>query len=141
MISADLPTRAEIALVMFDDEIFHRTNPDGVINSYKIEGANLAGWHFIGGYVDGLIASLFIVKDDQMHFWVLKGYRKHARGLLAASFSKWPKDVWCEIPALYQSVINFAKNYGFIQTGINRNSFMKNGKLYDKIVLRYSWAI
>lgn len=142
MITACKPEISDIVEVMFDPEIFDRTNPDGTVqvkpcDLYK---ANFDGWNFIGGYVDGKIASLFIVKDRQMHFWVLKPFRKYSRELLDRSFGLWPYDVWCKIPSLYKTVINFAKNYGFEETDIEPDCYSKDGKLYDMHILEFKWV-
>lgn len=40
-----------------------------------------------------------------------------------------------EIPTLYPDVIKFTKKYGFQHEGLNRQSIMKQGKLYDQVWL------
>jgi hypothetical protein len=143
MISAGIASLDDISEVMFDDEIFDRTNDDfsPKRDGLDIKKANLNGWVFIGGYVQGKIASLFSVYGSQMHFWVLKPYRKHARELLNKSLELWPHDVWVKIPSLYQTVINFAKKAGFKEFYCEESSYMKNGKLYNNhYLVRSRWA-
>lgn len=142
MITAQPASREDIARIMFDDEIFDRTNADGIRRPKLDEfySKDLSGWTFIGTYINGAIAGLFIMNCGQLHFWVLKEFRRHAKELLDAGFECWRADAWCEIPALYKSVINFAKNYGFHEMGTKKGCFMKNGVLYDSKVLRYKWA-
>ena len=142
-IHADWASREDIEAVMFDDEIFDRTNDDFAPRKEdcNIFNADLSGFYFIGGYVDGKIASLFIVHDERMHYWVLKDHRVHARKLLDVSFDIWPHRVYVAIPDLYRSVINFAKNYGFVETKIEDASYLKNGQYYNTYYLEYDpWA-
>ena len=143
MITAKIPSRHDIEKVMFNDEIYENTNPDGTQPKElcNIHKANLEGWNFIGGYIAGEIASLFIVHNSQMHFWVLKEFRKHARELLAESFKLWPYDVFVKIPKLYQSTINFARKVGFKTVDIEKKNYMKNSKLYDTEVMRFTWEV
>lgn len=142
MITSDFASREDIEKVMFDEEIYDKTNPDGVKPKElcDIRTADLEDWHFIGGYIAGEIASLFIVHNSQMHFWVLKDFRKYARELLAESFKLWPYDVFVKIPKLYQSTINFARKAGFQTVHIEKDSFVKNSLTYDIEIMRYTWA-
>ena len=139
MIAASVASREDIAKVMFDDEIFERTNGDltPAVKPCDIFNADLSDYVFIGGYVNGEIASLFIVHKGVMHFWVLKEFRMLAYDLLDVSFRLWPDDVTVEIPSLYRSVINFALNYGFIEEDVKPKAFLKNGENYDVHILRY----
>ena len=61
---------------------------------------------------------------------VLKKHRKHARKLLDASFKRRPKPVYCEIPSLYMSVINFAKKYGFVEINKEPRAHKKNDSCF-----------
>lgn len=137
MITAAFASLDDIRAVMFDAEIFERTNQDGVPLGGDLAKADLSGWAFIGGYVRGRIASLFIVYGGLMHFWVLRPFRGHARALLDASFRLWPESVRIEIPELYPDVIAFAKAYGFVERGRLAGDFLKGGKYYDKIIMDY----
>lgn len=136
MIHADFATRRNIRKVILDKEIYDRIGDDNSPprEEFKIP---IDGGNFIGGYVDNKIASLFVVHGKKMHFMVLKDFREHARELLQASFMLWPRDVYIEVPTLYRSVINFAKNFGFKEGDVKKNAHLKNGKLYDCQRLTY----
>ena len=118
------------------DELYDRITDDNCPpkEEFKLPSE---GYEAVGGYVDGKIASLFMVHDKKMHFMVLKPFRKFARELLDASFKVWPYTVYCEIPSLYKTVINFAKRYGFKETKLELLAHKKNGKLYDIHTLEY----
>lgn len=76
-----------------------------------------------------------------MHPNILKKYRKHCRDVIYV-FLKWfldlPKFI-CKlnvaIPSCRRIVYNLAKKIGFIDEGINRNSFCKNGIMHDQYLL------
>lgn len=137
MICVGLPNKKDIEHILFDDEIYDRITDDNCPDKGGFQ-IPFKGCIYIGGYIDGHIASLFIVhNDNKMHFMVIKQHRQHAKELLAASFKMWPHDVYVEIPALYQSVINFAKNFGFVETEIKKDDHLKNGTLYDCQKLSY----
>jgi hypothetical protein len=139
MITAKAPNRDEIARMIFDPEIFERSKDDFAPDPLNcdIHKADLSQHEFIGGYVDDEIASLFVVHKGVMHFSVLKHYRRYARELLDVSIKIWNKPVAVEIPSLFRSVINFARNYGFVETHITEDFFVKNGKKYRKHHMEY----
>lgn len=132
----DYASKLDIETVIFDAEIYERISDDNCPPKEKFK-VPFNDAEYIGGYVEGEIASLFVVHDKKMHFMVLKKFRKYARELLNASFCMRPKDVYCVIPSLYPEVINFAKNYGFKQTAVHKNAHLKNGILYDNHILVY----
>lgn len=131
------PSEEDFLKVILDDEIYDRITDDNDLPKDRLGKPDLKGWVVIGGYVDE-IASLFMVKDRQLHFYVLSPYRKYARKLLQQGLKLHGYPVFCEIPKLYMETINFAKKAGFVETGIKRNAHMKHGKLYD--VVRLEWA-
>ena len=135
MITATLAPKEDIDRIIYDPDLYDRASDDFCPPVDKFE-MNYAA-HFIGGYVDSKIASLFIVHGKKMHFMVLKGFRKHARDLLDASFEMWPHSVYVEIPSLYKAVINFARKYGFRQVRVDESMHLKNGRLYDLHTLVY----
>ena len=136
MIYAMLAPKRDIRKVILNKEIYDRISDD---NSPKKEDFIIPydSSNFIGGYISGKIASLFIVHGKKMHFMVLKEFRKYSKELLEASFVLWPRSVYVEIPSLYQSVINFSKNFGFKEFDILRNGHLKNGVSYDCHKLLY----
>ena len=136
MITARKPCHEEVVKLIYDDDLYDRMTDDNCPPKEEFEMPT-DGYDVVGGYVSGVIASLFLVHDDQMHFIVLKPYRKHARELLKASFQERPRSVYCKIPSLYRSVINFAKNYGFMEASIELLAHKKNGQLYNIHRLEY----
>lgn len=40
-----------------------------------------------------------------------------------------------KIPAIYMDVTKFAQKNGFMIEGIDRHSFIKNGRIYDRLIL------
>jgi len=93
---------------------------------------------YIGGYIDGEIASLYIdhpsVFGRLAHFQVLKDYRKHSRELFKLSVTG-RTPVYVKIPVLYKEVINFAKHMGFRETQTISSGFLKHGIHYDQKVM------
>lgn len=136
MITARKPCYEDMVKLIYDDDLYDRMTDDNCPPKEEFE-IPTEGYEAVGGYISGEIASLFLVHNNKMHFIVLKPYRKHARELLKASFQKRPHSVYCEISSLYRPVINFAKNYGFIETSIEILAHKKNGQLYNIHRLEY----
>jgi len=73
-----------------------------------------------------------------IHPYLLKEYRKHSRDLIKrvlVIFMKTPdfiNKLVVEIPFHRRIVYNLAKKTGFIDEGVNRESFLKNGVYYDQ---------
>jgi hypothetical protein len=132
------PPMEDVLKVLLDSEIYDRITDDTDPPKEKLGKANLSGWNIIAGYKEE-IASLFMVKDRQLHFYVLPQFRKYAREFLKQALKMYGQSVFCEIPTLYPETINFAKRSGFIESGIRRNAHMKNGKQYD--LVRLEWAV
>lgn len=130
MITAKFVEADEVKSVIFDNELYDRITDDNCPpkEEFKIPEE---GCKFIGGYLFDKLVSLFIVHGNKMHFMVLKPYRKYSKVLLDACFGRWPYSVYCEIPSLYKSVLNFAKKYGFKEVYVELKSHKKNGQLYD----------
>lgn len=136
MITAHLCDIEDVKTVIYDDEIYDRVTDDNCPSKEYFELPE-SGYISVGGYVDGIIASMFIVHDNKMHFMVLKPYREYAGKLLKESFKVYPFNVYVEIPSCYMEVINFAKNYGFEEVKITENAHKKNGKFYSVYTLEY----
>lgn len=137
MIKIKKPSTKDIALIIFDDEIYDRISDD---SCPKKEDFNLSYeiFEFLGCYLDNKIIGLAMTKKCGLfHFQVLKLYRKYAREALQGFLKKFDRFLYCEIPQCYQSVINFAKNNGFEEIGIipNTPKFTKNNKSYNYIKL------
>lgn len=138
MIEVKEPTKEEIDLITFDDEIYSRSMDDTTLTKEQIKKIfpyNL--FKFLGCYLDGKIIGLSSIENGRFHFEVLKPYRKHARECLKASLEQLEKPLVCEIPTLYKSVINFAKKSGFKELGESINIYRKDNINYKMIRLRY----
>ena len=136
MITAAFAPMEDVKKLIYNDELYDRITDDSCPpkEDYILPEE---GYIAVGGYIGGEIASLFMVHGKKMHFMALKQYRKQARLLLKESFKVYPYDVYCAIPSLYMSVINFAKNYGFKETSVESRAHKKNGILYDIHILEY----
>ncbi len=133
MINLRQVTTQEAEKVLFDPEIYDRISDD--LCPLTVDLPDIDYW---GGYIGDELASITIYhpfRDGlKIHFHVLKPYRSMARHLLDISLL-YEGPIYVEIPTKYQSVINFAKNAGFTEIERRFNSYCKNGKLYDKVLL------
>lgn len=132
------PPDAHILSVLLDDEIYDRMTDDLDPSKDTLGNADLSGYGVYAGYVDGQIASAFLVRKGLLHFYCLRKHRKHARELLQLSLEAHGQKVFCQIPVLYRETINFAKKAGFVKIGEKAKAWLKNGKLYGVEVLE--WA-
>lgn len=140
MIELKIPTKEEIDLITFDNEIYERASDDTCPSKEWFRGNfNYDLFYFMGCFLDGKIIGLACIeKNGQFHFEVLKEYRKkYAREALRLILRQLKKEIFCEIPTLYQGVINFAKNHGFKEVGISTEDYIKNGIFYKRIKLIY----
>ena len=136
MITAGFATMADINTVIYDDEIYDRITDDNCPPKEEFKTPT-EGYEAVGGYVNGKIASIFVVHDTKMHFMVLKPFRKYASKLWIQTIGFKPCSGYCEVPELYRSLINFAKKHGFKETSIKQDAHKKNGKLYNIHRLEY----
>lgn len=135
MIKVKIPTDQDVKKIYYDDEIFDRVSDDKTKN---LKGVNLPwGKHFmLGGYLNDKIISLFDINlNGQAHFAVLKPYREYAREACKKSLDRVNFYTWAEIPVLYKELINFTKKFGYTEKGIAKKSHLKNGVVYDKVIL------
>ena len=74
----------------------------------------------------------------KLHPYLLKKYKKHSRELVLRAlrlFMKTPyfvNKIIVEIPTHRKIVYNLAKKIGFIDEGINKESFLKSGVFLDQ---------
>tara|TARA_R110000850_G_C9996087_1_gene467980 strand:+ start:27726 stop:28202 length:477 start_codon:yes stop_codon:yes gene_type:complete len=75
------------------------------------------------------------------HPYMYKKYRCYAREMIKAFFNWFieviPESVCkinVEIPDCYMSTVNVAKKTGFKHEGVNRDSYRRNGKVYNQIM-------
>lgn len=139
MIELRIPTQEEIDLVSLDSEIWDRTADDNCLSKdeFKLPYEN---FEFRGFYIGGKIIGLAsIEKDGNSHFYILKPYRKkYAREIFRLCLEQLRRPVYCAIPEIYSSVINFVKKGGFKENGFYEREFLKNGNSYRMIKLIYN---
>lgn len=135
MIEIKLPSKNDIDTVIYDPWCWDRTTDDNCPSpeDFKIPYDDFA---WVGGYVNGQIASLYMVSyTGKMHFQVLPAYRMQAHNLFESSFTHYGRPVYCVIPVLYQSVINFVKKHKFKETLRFIKDHVKNGQRYDAVMM------
>lgn len=141
MIWVKQPSKEDIDTITFDEEIYDRAADDlcPPIEEVKKMGIiNHQFFDFFGCYLGNKIIGLVsIEKGGKFHFEVLKPYRQYARECLKSCLQLIQDDIYCEIPTLYQSVINFAKKGGFKEVGVVDNNYIKNNIKYNSIKLEY----
>lgn len=141
MIEIRKPTREDIDLITFDDEIWQRIIDDNCPSKEELKKNEdfYNYFEFWGCYLNNRIIALASVrKDGNFHFEVLKPYRKYSRIALNGFLTVLNRDLFCEISTFYQSVINFAKNNGFKEEGeILGRKLIKNGIEYKLIKLSF----
>lgn len=137
-IEAKKPSIDDIERVVFDPWVYDRISHDrsppkkDVIEQLR---KGFSGVEYIGGYVNGCIASLYVVHDGLAHFMVLRTFHKFAHGLLDESRRVFPEKVYALIPVCHRSLINFVKKHGFVEAETRKNDFIKNGVAYDRVKL------
>lgn len=138
MIEIAEPTREEIDLIIFDDEIYGRISDETcpTREEFKIDYEKFEQW--IGFYLCGEIIGLAMIgTDGDFHFQILKIFRKYAREALQECLKSVSRNLYCEIPTCFQSVINFAKNNGFKEVGLSDSYFLKNKINHNMVKLTY----
>ena len=133
MIRIEVASGSDIEEIIKDDEIYSRIGDDFSPSKEVLELPKIHGC--LSGYVDGRLASLYIVDEGKLHFMVKKQYRGNARKLLNKSYKYYNKKVYCVIPLCYNDVIKFAINCKFNLKGFVREYRKINGAFYDGAIL------
>lgn len=117
-------------------QVFDEISEDGITEILP----DVVNEFWVGIHTDQLIGMYRLHQLNlvtyQLHALILPEHRSLAKETRSVIFS------WClanlkfnklvaEIPAKYQNVYHFAKGMGFIDEGINRASFQKDGKIWD----------
>lgn len=130
-------------MLIEDQEIYDRISND--YTNIAIFNPNKFSW--IGWYDGDICKGIMQVGEEtetvlNIHPAVPKPYRVTAYTIVTEmiefleenSNKKFIK-INVKIPTLYPEVIKFAKKCGFDKEGVDRKSHVKNGKIYDKIML------
>jgi len=139
VITSRIISPKEAAKVLNDPEIYDRISNDNCPDTFD-EYPDTA--LYIGGYVNGQLVSVSIIHETKIgykfHYQVLKQHRKYAGKLLKQAIGpilQICESIYCEIPSLYRSVINFASKHGFEVVEIKNACYPKNGINYDVHVM------
>jgi hypothetical protein len=138
------PTIKDIEAVLLDEEIYEKASDDFCPKREDIDLELLLEKDtslFLGAYIEGKIAALFSVNNNEMHFEVLKPYRKHARIIWGEIIKHYPYPGYARVPVIYKSMINFAKKAGFKESKVIENAYKKNGVFYNMQELIYEGTL
>ena len=118
------------------DRVFDEISEDGI----DLYVPDVVNEHWIALYKDQLIGMYRIHQVNaityQIHAFILPEFRCHSKES-GEVILKWCLDnldfnkLIAEIPAKYENVLNFTRHQGFKDEGINRESFLKDGKIWD----------
>ncbi len=134
------PSKEDVNKVFLDPENFNRSADDNTppLSEFDMERyfyntpLNLT---VKGAYVDGSIASIMIEHDGEIHFMLLKEFRPFAHDIADRLLDTFSGELYTKIPSCYPSTLHFTKKHGFVETGLDRDVFKKNGQLYDEYIL------
>jgi len=101
---------------------------------------------FMACSVDGELSAVFIFDKIgacvcDIHAHVLPAKRPHSKDIGAAILRQffddapWAAKLTALIPVCYPNVIAYAHQFGFIQEGVNRQSYLFQGDLIDQVYL------
>ena len=101
--------------------------------------------YYVGGYLNDIFALMvyhYTDKGLKCHIHVLPEFRREyarqfTRMALKIGEAK-NANIYTEIPECYPKVRNFAKKFGFKDSGTIEASFIKNGEAFDVNILRLS---
>lgn len=137
-------TIAQAEKLIKSKSIWSRVSEDGqTTRDFKLNKRDDQLW--LGFFVENrLIGCLFFHTENVStvvgHIQILEKYRKkHAyeAGRLGIKWfikSNYRKMI-CQIPTIYQDVYHFTKKFGFLDEGINRASYKKNGRIHNQLRL------
>ena len=123
--------------VLSTPEIFQTISEDGMTDVPMPEGVL-----YLCGYVPELIGCFILHKQGaitlECHVQVLPEYRKDYAEQFGHAVIDWAwentgaQKIVAQVPFLYPNVRDFALKMGFKVEGMNRESYLKNGEIYDQ---------
>lgn len=128
--------------ILMIPEIWDRAAEDGADkDSYYPGFDTMCGWLLCKDDED-MIGIIYIHNDNtrsiKMHPYVLPDQRGKGKQMML-SFFNWlitncpqVEKLLITIPFCYKRVYKFAQKIGFIDEGVNRQSYYKKGELYDQ---------
>ena len=125
--------------------IFPRISSDGqTVENFVFY--NKPDYLWLGIYNDNELIGLYWLhpvseNTIQIHIQIFKKYRDKFAFDAGKAAVEWflksdYKNMIAEIPELYMDVYTYTKKFGFVPYGINKESYTKNGAIYDEFILR-----
>lgn len=140
MITVKIPTKEDAAKVFLDEENYNRSaddfSPKREDFNIDVLCSNPDKLKVVGAYVDDKIASIMMEHDGMIHFMLLRKYRKYAHKIADELLKEFPGEIYTKVPSCYQSTLHFTKKHGFVEIGIDKASFTKNGQSYNEHILK-----
>lgn len=132
------------AMLWDDQELYNRISDD--FTSIDRWNPKLSMW--LGWFEDDVCKGLLSVTEQnaivlEIHLHVPKKYRgkdsfKIGNGIiqhLADNCDKRFVKINARIPECYKDVVRFSEKCGFDQEGLDRKSYLKNGKYYNTVLI------
>jgi len=132
----------QVKEILMIPEVWERAAEDGADKETYYPGFDaMCGW-LICKEDEDIVGLIYIHNDNttsvKIHPYILPNHRGSGRQMMF-SFYRWVVNkcpnvlkVLVAVPTCYKRVYKFAKKVGFIEEGINRKSYIKNGELYDQ---------
>jgi RimJ/RimL family protein N-acetyltransferase len=137
--------RRLVVSIMLHPEIFETIAEDGQNPNDFVP--DVQGEIWLAMWADGEAVGLYHLHRRnavliEIHAQVLKAYRKEYSVATGEAALQWILDnlpecqkVIAWVPEIYPNVRSFTESQGFQIEGVNRKSYLKNGKLYDQTLL------
>ncbi len=140
MIITKTPTREETVKVFLDKENYNRAadDRDPTLEEFNVEWLFNDKLRIVGAYIEHEIVGIGLEHDNELHFMLLRQYRKYGHEVVEELMLSFPGEVITKVPFCYPSTLHFAKKHGFVEVGVEKDAFKKNGEFYDEHILRRS---
>ena len=128
------------------EKVWGSMSEDGVIiDNFEPYNSTASVW-LIYSENDVDIGMLFINNDSttaiSFHPYIMPEHKGSGRGMVSEFFSWFIENIPAKVnkinvkvPIIHKTVYNFAKKVGFIDEGVDRMSYTKNGEVCDRYAL------
>lgn len=132
----------QVKEILMIPEVWERAAEDGADKDTYYPGFDLmCGWLLCKDGED-IVGLIYVHNDNtmtiKMHPYILPNHRGMGKAMMT-SFYQWVINncpnvikVLVTIPFCHKRVYKFAKRVGFVEEGINRQSYIKNGEIVDQ---------
>lgn len=132
----------QVKEILMIPEVWERAAEDGADKETYYPGFdNMCGW-LICKEKEDIVGLIYVHNDDtksvKIHPYILPSYRGKGKDMMF-SFYRWfiengahTAKLLISIPSCYKRLYKFSKRIGFIDEGINRKSYFKNGEMHDQ---------